>query len=152
MCLEISKWMIGWVVLGSTLVWGAGSRLPIVVKINAPGYVLPEYSFSETCSLYMDRVEIEYRMADSTVKEVRNLKGGKSLESLVSRAAADKLRYEDNLLCDAPTTEVYGHVRNQSQKITLYSTGGCGTQKVIREGGAAFQLMRLMESYCTRTH
>jgi len=152
MLLKIGQWVTAWVIITSGVVWGAGNRLPILVKSNSPGYVLPDFSFSEKCSLYADRVEIEYRMSESTVTEVRNLKGAKSLEVLVTRAASDKLRYEENLLCDGPTTEVFGFSRNASTKVVLYSTGGCGTPKAIREGGAAYQLMRLVENYCARTH
>lgn len=152
MFLKMRQWVTAWVIITSGIVWGAENRLPILVKINTPGYVLPDFSFSEKCSLYADRVEIEYRMVESTVKEVRNLKGAKSLELLVTRAATDKLRNEDNLLCDGPTTEVFGYPRNTSNKVIVYSTGGCGTPKAIREGGAAYQLMRLIENYCAKTH
>ncbi|NBV50786.1 hypothetical protein EBR78_06165 [bacterium] len=152
MFLKIGQWVTAAVIFTSGFVWGAGNRLPILVKSNSPGYVLPDFSFGEKCSLYADRVEIEYRMSESIVKEVRSLKGAKSLELLVSRAATDKLRYEDNLLCDGPSTEVVGYSRNTTNKVVVYSTGGCGTPKAIREGGAAYQLMRLIENYCAKTH
>lgn len=152
MFLKIGQWLIEGLIFTGGLVWGAGTQLPILVKSNSPGYVLPDFSFAEKCSLYADRVEIEYRMSDSIVKEVRSLKGAKSLELLVTRAATDKLRYEDNLLCDGPTTEVFGYSRNTPNKVVVYSTGGCGTPKAIREGGAAYQLMRFIENYCAKTH
>lgn len=128
-----------------------GNQRPLLVKINEPGYVIEDYYFGETCKLYRDRVEIEYRMRGHTLKEVKRLSGASGIGQLVQKAQQEKILETENFLCDGPSTTLNG-MDKSGQEVLLYSTGGCGAPKKVREGGAAFALAQLMTQYCLKTY
>lgn len=108
---------------------------------------MEDFYFGETCRLYQDRVEVEYRLAGQVINEVRKISGASLIEKLISQAEQENITENPNMICDGPSTTVIG-----LEKVLLYSTGGCGTPKQIREGGAAFTLMTLVGKYCPETH
>ena len=127
---------------------------PLLIKSNAPGYVPEDYWFEETCKLYKDRVDIEYRLSGQILKESRKISGTSVIPKLLQRAQQEKLSETPNLICDAPSTSIYGIAKTSAAetKIQLYETGGCGSPKRVRLGGAAFLLTTLIGKYCSVTH
>ncbi len=129
---------------------GQNDQKPLLVKINSPGYVPDDYFFKETCKLYRDRVEIEYQFSGKTITENRHILGNTSLEAVVSKAKQEELTETPNLICDLPSTKIYG-LDSSGAEVLLYATGSCGTPKQERAGGAAFTLMSLIGKYCPET-
>lgn len=126
---------------------GQNEQKPLLIQINSPGYVPEDYFFKETCKMYRDRVDIEYNLAGKLITETRRISGDTSLEELISRAKQEDITETPNLICDLPSTKIFGF-DSTGAEVLLYSTGSCGTAKRERNGGAAFILTTLIGKYC----
>lgn len=131
---------------------------PIIVKINGPGYTSAEWVRVERCEVYADHATITKQFgAPENEKpvvfsrmEALQLAGG--LTALLARAAKEPLQSKPNNLCDAPETRVYSPVRARGEKETvLFSSGGCGAPRLLREGPAADALRGIINTYCPKT-
>jgi hypothetical protein len=130
---------------------------PLVVKSSGAGFAPPEWQRSETCELYKNRVVITQTQGvanGTTVKLVREvaitLDG--SVDTLLANAAAEKEKHEPNMMCDAPATVVSAYVASTKKDIQLYFTGGCGSDRIEREGAASSALRTLVDQFCPTTH
>lgn len=123
---------------------------PILEKVYSPGFVPPDRSFSEKCGLFADRLEIVRDLAGTVVTETRGQIDAFQLPALLAKAASEELSSEDNNLCDAPATTITGHLPESPDgtQVLLFSSGGCGTPRQTRKGGAAWLLTRLIDSLC----
>lgn len=131
---------------------------PLVVKTNGSGYVSPEYWQSEKCEVFLDKVVITKQFGIDEgfmATETRQLTLTDSIRTTITKAAAAQLTSKDNGLCDAPSTSVVAYKADASgnaKAVELFSTGGCGSPRLERQGGAAWALRKLVDSYCPTTH
>lgn len=148
---------LGWMTLGMSFTGYSQderSVSPLLVKSNFPGYVPEDYWFEETCKLFKDKVDIEYRVSGQIIRESRRISGTSMIQKLLKKAQQETLSESPNMICDGPSTSIYGleKISSGERKILLYETGGCGSPKQVREGGAAFILSTLIGKYCSVTH
>ena len=130
---------------------------PILVKTSGGGFTPPEWSMNETCEVFATKVVITrtYGQGELVAKEVRplSLTGTSGLAGLAAKAAVETLDQQENNLCDAPGTSIY---INQIQpndtvnQVTLFSSGGCGSPRLQRNGGYAAALRDLVSQYCSK--
>ncbi len=129
--------------------------LALITKTNVTGFTAAEDARTETCEVFGNRVVITHKFGafgDSsfTSQEVRRLKLSDSISKAVTAAAEEALNKSGNYLCDGPSTTITSN--RAGQKFVLFSTGGCGSERLERQGGAARMLMDLVSNYCPITH
>jgi hypothetical protein len=127
----------------------------LVIKSNATGFTLPEYTRFETCEVFSQQVVITQRFGSTedlsfTKREVRPIRLDKGFQKVLEAAATEELLKNDNFLCDAPSTTV--QIRGEPEALVLFSSGGCGSPRLERQGPAARMLRELMDQYCPITH
>lgn len=121
----------------------------LVTKVNHPGFVNPDYSVVEKCEVFQDSVVISRAFGGNkpvVTVEKRDVKGSGDVQALIKAAEKEKLESQDNGLCDGPATGI------KAGAVVLYSTGGCGSPRLERSGGAAFLLKSMVNTYCPITH
>ncbi|MFW7381282.1 MAG: hypothetical protein ACOH5I_20880 [Oligoflexus sp.] len=128
---------------------------PFVTKTNVTGFTLPEYSRLETCEVYLDKVVLTkkygiYSETGFTTQEERPVTISPSIKQILKAAIEENLEETDNYLCDGPSTTVSSNFADSTS--TLFATGGCGSPRLERVGGASQMLMELVGSYCPVTH
>jgi hypothetical protein len=128
---------------------------PLITKTNGPGYTLPEYMRFETCEVFLDQVVITQRFGypeqlGFTKREVRPITLDKAIHNVLNVASQEELIKNDNLLCDAPSTSIT--FRGNPEPFVLFSSGGCGSPRLDRQGPATQMLRELVDQYCPVTH
>lgn len=130
---------------------------PLIVKSSGGGYTPPEWQRYESCQLYRDHVVITkaYGLANgSSVKlshEVKiTLDAG--IDTLLASASKEKEVRSPNGLCDAPATMVTMHLAASKKEIQLFHTGGCGSDRIEREGPASSALRGMIDQFCPETY
>jgi hypothetical protein len=136
--------------LASTTLALALNAGPILEKVYYPGFTHPDYRFSKTCRLYPDRLEVIQNLAGSMVTETRGQIDASQLAPLLSNAVIEAINNEDNNLCDGPRTTIKGRSPDASgdASFLLFTSGGCGSPRQTRSGGAAWLLIQLIDSWC----
>jgi len=129
--------------------------LALVTKTNNTGFVMPEYARTEICEVFRNKVVITKKFGifsenSFTSKEVRRINLSPSIKNTLQVAATEPLLESGNFLCDAPSTSIASNVAGE--KIILFSSGGCGSPRLERQGGAAQMLKDLVAAYCPVTH
>lgn len=127
----------------------------LVEKTNASGFTMPEFVRSETCSVYPNYVKITNRYGgfsdqSFTTTEIVKVRISEGIENVLRTATEAKLSETDNYLCDAPSTSITANYGGQ--EYLLFTSGGCGSNRKQREGGAAQMLRDLVDRYCPVTH
>jgi hypothetical protein len=133
---------------GSALAVEPPRPQPLVVKVNHPGYVLPQHRRTEICELYQDHIDITVRTEEGSTTERRPVEIRSDLAALVSAARTADITSTENFLCDGPSTAIY----LADDEATLYSTGGCGSPRRERQGQAAAALIDIIVAYCPVVH
>lgn len=131
---------------------------PIIEKSSGGGFTPPEWSQFETCQIFQNKVVITKSFAggELVTKEVRSLSvsGTGSLLGVVAKASLEALESRENGLCDAPTTQITASLiapNDTIEKVVLFSSGGCGTPRLERNGAYASALKEVVNSYCAKT-
>lgn len=128
---------------------------PIIVKTNFSGYSPQEWSKSEKCEVYRDKIVITKSFGqNSLLKEERKIETS-GLFNLVSAARNAEVNDEDNRMCDGPATHIKAvHIlpNDGTEDVLLYTTGGCGAPQKARVGAQASHLIAIIDSYCPKTH
>lgn len=143
------KLNLGMLMLGSLLGASVFGAEALVTKINHPGYVMPDHAIVEKCEIFQDSVVISRAFGGNdpvVTVEKRDVKGSGNIKALIQAADKAKLEQKDNGLCDGPATGV------KAGSVVLYSTGGCGSPRLERSGGASFLLRSMIDTYCPVTH
>lgn len=128
---------------------------PLITKSNGTGFTLPEYTRYETCEVYLNQVVITQRFGYAeelgfTKREVRRISLDKSIYKVIEAAAQEELLKNDNFLCDAPSTSI--QFLGKPEPLVLFSSGGCGSPRLDRQGPAAQMLKELVDQYCPVTN
>ena len=128
----------------------------LVTKSSGGGYVPPEWMRSESCELHTDKVVITTYVgvgdgqSVSMVREEKvTLKGDVAI--LVANAGQEKEVRSPNNLCNAPSTVITGHIQND-RGFSLFETGGCGSERIERQGPASNALRMLVDKFCPTTY
>jgi hypothetical protein len=129
------------------------AELPLIEKHSGNGFVQADWRRSESCRVFLDRVEITRTYGDLATIETRQLGVNEaSLMIMIGSARAEKEVSKPNYLCDGPSTSAYITGQNAEKNLTLFSTGGCGTPSMTREGNATRILMDMLGTYCPITN
>jgi hypothetical protein len=126
----------------------------LISKTNYSGYTRHDYASNINCQLFSDHVLITHHFGGAFTSENRPLKTA-GIPQLIALAAREKLQEEANNICDAPSTSTEALLSKDdgsSETLVLFSTGGCGHKRQTREGGAAYSLRSLIDSFCPKTH
>lgn len=133
----------------------AASTEPLVIKSSYSGYVPPEWERGERCEVYLDHVVITKHFGAVTVEEQRVVKVSPEIVKLIADAATASIESKPNGLCDGPSTSIAATQINADEEpgsVLLFSTGGCGSPRLERQGSAARNLRDLVGTYCATTH
>jgi hypothetical protein len=123
----------------------------LVTKSSYPGYTSPDWVRTERCEVYLDKVVITRNFGYSgesgfTATETRPVTITPSILAVIERAKTEELKETPNGLCDGPGTGV------SSGELVLFSTGGCGSPRLERNGGGSRMLRDLADTYCPKTY
>ena len=127
---------------------------PVASKINSSGYTPPDMARSERCDLFEDRIEVIRSFGQGMIlKEVHPFKRQGSLIDLVNLVNLEKEETFDNYLCDAPSTTMVAYQKTSEgvKKLMLYTTGGCGSPAIRRQGTASERIQDILAIYCPKT-
>jgi hypothetical protein len=128
--------------------------LALVTKMSSSGYVMADWARSERCDVFADKVVTTRSFGASeedgrfTVMDVRRIQITAGIDKVLARAAAEDETSTPNNLCDAPSSSI---TAAQGQgTFTLFDTGGCGSPRIERKGGASGMLIELANRYCAK--
>lgn len=132
----------------------------LISKTSGGGYVPPEWSRYETCVMHDDKVVITHHYGldqTTSVKTVREVPMtiGKEIADLLIAAKNEREARKENGLCDAPSTHISAQLADAKpgdKAFTLFSTGGCGSDRIEREGPASAALRHMIDQHCPTTH
>ncbi len=127
----------------------------LITKTNGTGFTLPEYTRFESCEVFMNKVVVTQRFGypdqlGFTKREVRPITLDASIRKVIEAAQSEDVTKDDNFLCDAPSTTV--QFSGNPEPLTLFSSGGCGSPRLDREGPASQMLKELVNQYCPVTY
>ncbi len=125
-------------------------ELPLITKSSGSGFVMFDFIRNETCEVFADRVVVNKSFGGLTVVETHLINLVGDIQAVLSSAKADELTETDNFLCDAPGTFISANLNGE--EVVLFSSGGCGSPKQVRNGSASQLLADLVTSYCPKTH
>jgi hypothetical protein len=127
------------------------SPTALITKSNHPGFVHPDFARGEKCEVFQDSVVIthEYGYGPGAVvtTEKRDFKLTGDITALIKKAASEVLEEKENGLCDGPSTFI-----SAQGDVELFETGGCGSPRRERQGGAAYLLRDIVDQFCPVTH
>ena len=118
----------------------------MIVKISASGFGPAEWARSEKCEVFQEQILMTRTYGKREVFYQWPFDAQDTVSQLVAEAAQEKLRLENNYMCDGPSTTV------KAGDLVLYSTGGCGTPKKVRVGPASQALIDIASTFCPTTH
>ncbi len=131
----------------------AAPEKPFISKSSGGGYVMPDYLRFEKCDVYGDRVEITrvFGAQENGVKsiETRKLELVGKIKEIIKLAGQEKISEKPNGLCDGPATVISASA--DGQDVGLFSTGGCGTPRKLREGPNTKKLIDLVGAFCAKS-
>lgn len=127
----------------------------LITKTNSPGFTLPEYTRFESCEVFMNKVVITQRFGfpeqlGFSKREVRPIALDAAVRNVIDVARSEQLIKNDNFLCDAPSTSV--QFTGNPESLVLFSSGGCGSPRLDRQGPASQMLKELVDQYCPVTY
>lgn len=136
----------------------AASSGVIVSKRSGGGNTPREWSNFETCEVFTDKLVHTKTFASGAVvvkeEHAITVSGSMSFADVVAKAKEEILDSSDNFMCDAPSTEIVAFATaadNSSSEVLLFSTGGCGGQRLERSGAYTYILTSLVDKYCPTT-
>lgn len=119
---------------------------PLLIKASATGFVPVEWSHSEKCEVYANKVVLTKTYGGKTVSTTYPFSGEESVKDLIEEASHEELQEDDNYRCDGPSTTI------SAGELLIYSTGGCGSPKKSRQGPGAHALTDIIGTFCPTTH
>jgi len=136
------------------------NALPLVTKTSGGGFVPPEWQRFESCQLFQNKVVVEHDYGVTDTKSVKVVREEKvsitgDIGDLLVASSKEKLDKTPNGLCDAPETTVTAHMVGAPQKdpgFILFASGGCGGDRLERQGPATSALRDLIDQYCPLTY
>ncbi len=128
----------------------------LVEKTNTSGFTMPADVRTEICAIYPSYVKITNRYGGYTdmrfeTTQILWVNVSEGIEGVLAAASSANLSESDNFICDAPATTIKAR-NSQGQDFVLFASGGCGSVRQSRDGGAARMLLDLINRYCPVTH
>ena len=133
----------------------SADRQAFIVKSSSTGFGPIEWARSEKCEVFDTEVILTRSYARSTVNYQIPFSSDDSLNELIDKARQERLRLDDNYMCDGPATVIKARFvmeGSDAEEILLYSTGGCGSPKKVRQGPNSSALMDIASTFCPTTH
>lgn len=127
---------------------------PFLVKTNSPGFMPAAWAKSDKCEVFQNQI-IQTRFYNKReFIYVHPMQTEVSLAEMIHEAMDEQIVLEDNYMCDGPSTTVKATVNKDGQdhEVILYSTGGCGSPKKVRQGPVSYALMDIASTFCPTTH
>lgn len=128
---------------------------PFLIKSSGSGFVHPNWSRSEKCEVFNDHVLMTRTYARESLEYIfpYQAEAGTVLE-MIEKAMGEKVIQEPNYLCDGPATYIKATFQKDGvdQDLVLYSTGGCGSPKIVRQGPFSSALIDIASTFCPTTH
>lgn len=129
----------------------AATVKPLITKSNYSGHTPQEWSESEVCELYSDRVVINHRMGTTlTLHQTINI-ATSGVPAAIDRAETEGVEKVPNGMCDGPSTVVRANKANGTE-VKIFATGGCGNAGHRPAGPNGNHLFRLINRYCPDTN
>lgn len=128
------------------------NALALVTQVSASGYVMPDWRRAERCEIFLDKVVIARTLggeeADGgfTVVEEHAITISTGIHKIIERAATEPAASTPNGICDGPSKEITAGAA--LSPLTLFATGGCGSPRIERQGGASSMLLELVRRFC----
>lgn len=143
-------------VLLTTAVLGAEPK-PLITKVSGGGFTIPEYAGYERCELFADKVVITNQLGMHVptalqLVETRTVSISGDIQKVIELSKAEKVSKKPNNLCDGPSTHISANLTGEAEPVLLFSTGGCGSPRLQREGANAQKLRTMVDSYCPKTY
>lgn len=131
---------------------------PFLVKVNSSGYTPPEWSRVETCRIYREGVTIQvvYGRDENRLVATRSVSAifSQKVDEWLEQASREELTESDNFMCDGPSTSIRAQLppADSTETFELFSTGGCGSPRKIRQGPASTALREIADTFCPTTY
>lgn len=121
---------------------------PLLVKISNTGFVPPQWARSEKCEVGESTIILTRTYAAKKIQyQFPYETEAGTIEGMIEKARHEKLVFQDNHLCDGPSTVI-----KAGDDLLLYSTGGCGSPKKMRQGPYSLALQDIASTFCPTTH
>lgn len=136
-------------ILGSCVFAGvATAATPLLVHQEASGFTPPEWRFSTTCEIYLDRVEQKTTLVESGVTVSRSFPVTISANISDVIAAAKKETFESgSTICDGGYIATSAYLPGSPDPIVLFAESTCSDDGE-RQGAASFHLKKIVASFC----
>ena len=118
---------------------------PLLTKGTFSGFVMNGFQRPQICDVYADKVVITKGYGLISVKETVAIEIEGDIQSIIDAASEEQLTEEGAAACDGPSTHI------SAGNTVLYSTGGCGSKKQVRDGVNTKALIDMVGAYCPRT-
>lgn len=127
---------------------------PFLIKSSGSGFVHPNWARSEKCEVFDSHILMTRTYARESLEYIFPYKTESSIEEMIENALQEKVVQEPNYLCDGPSTFVKAQFQKDGveRDLVLYSTGGCGSPKITRQGPFSSALIDIASTFCPTTH
>lgn len=121
---------------------------PLLIKASNTGFTPPQWARSEKCEVGQSEIILTRTYAHKTIhyQFPYHTEEG-TIEEMIEKARHEKIFFQDNNLCDGPSTVI-----KTGDDLLLYSTGGCGSPKKIRQGPYSLALRDIASTFCPTTY
>jgi hypothetical protein len=142
------KLIVFFVVLSTAM--SAYAKSPLLVKSSESGQLDGR---REVCEVFTDEIVITRSYREINVVQRLNLSVSNEVNNYIRTAAKEGIYFYNNDLCPPTSTYIYAELskNSETERVILFSTGGCGIRKQIRQGVASNTLMEIVNSYCPQT-
>ncbi|MBC76687.1 MAG: hypothetical protein CME64_11790 [Halobacteriovoraceae bacterium] len=128
----------------------------LLSKTTGGGFVIPELARTETCKIFEGKKNGHYKVKIKKTfgeLEYRKIKHVyiRNLEEAISASFQENLVSTANPVCDAPETTVKAQLPGELGELTIFFTGGCGTDELERTGANSQNLRGLISEFCPTT-
>lgn len=127
---------------------------PLIIKTSVTGFTPVEWSRSEKCEVFDGEIIQTRTYAGKQIQFQFPYTTQDSIQYFVEKAAEEKMKSENNYMCDGPSTMIKATYQKDGieQELLLYSTGGCGSPKKHRMGPYSSALIDIASTFCPTTH
>jgi hypothetical protein len=127
---------------------------PFLLKVSGTGFVHPDWARSEKCEVFNDHVLMTRSYARESLQYIFPYRSENAVLDLIGKAMEEEVEQEPNYMCDGPATYIKATVQKDGvdQDLVLYSTGGCGSPKIMRQGPNTSALIDIESTFCPTTH
>ncbi|WP_440056887.1 hypothetical protein ACSLBF_18570 (plasmid) [Pseudoalteromonas sp. T1lg65] len=141
----------------------AAAAQPLITKTSGSGFVMPDYVKTETCEVFSNYVKVDtqygvYEGRKLSTSETINqqINNHADINKLIALAAEEELAVTGNYICDAPGTAItasYFDANTAEYKdVVLFRSGGCGSDRLERNGPFSNMLKSVVNKHCPTTH